>query len=428
MKKRAVALMMAAVMVAGLMTGCGSNNAASENNTILPAVEEEQKEIVQAKPEISLNDEFNKTLIEFLEEKGFGDENYMVSPTSFRAALALAVAGADGDTKSELLNAMGFESMDELNAWYKSVTESIAQFDSSLEISKKEYEDSKGFFGDDAKEPDGAFKMQNSIWKNLKFDGELSDEYIENIKENFGAVSDNVSPEEITEKVNSWINEGTNGLIPSISDDLSEVDLVLANALYLRSSWLDSFSEGATEEGDFHTLDGKTVKKDFMHQQERFKYYEDENGKFVVLPMNGGVNAVFSIGNVSDIMSKLDEASYEEVAVTLPKFETETSLSNNELVDYLKFRGAEKVFTDDADFSLMSKDVPLFISDIIQKSKIKVDEDGIEAAAVTAIMMKTTAAPIEHEIKEFTADKPFKFMILTDSESPELLFCGQVVE
>ncbi len=428
MKKRAVALMMAAVMVAGLMTGCGSNNTASENNTILPAVEEEQKEIVQAKPEISLNDEFNKTLIEFLEEKGFGNENYMVSPTSFRAALALAVAGADGDTKAELLNAMGFENMDELNAWYKSVTESIAQFDSSLEISKKEYEDNKGFFGGDAKEPDGAFKMQNSIWKNLKFDGELSDEYIKNIKESFGAVSDNVSPEEITDKINSWINEGTNGLIPSISDDLSEVDLVLANALYLRSSWLDSFSEEATEEGDFHTLDGKTVKKDFMHQQERFKYYEDENGKFVVLPMNGGVNAVFSIGNVSDIMGKLDEASYEEVAVTLPKFETETSLSDNELVDYLKFRGAEKAFTDDADFSVMSKDVPLCISDIIQKSKIKVDEDGIEAAAVTAIMMKTTSAPIEHEIKEFTADKPFKFMILTDSDSPELLFCGQVVE
>ncbi len=428
MKKKAVALMMAAVMATGLMTGCGSNNSSEDNNTTLPAVVEEQKENVEAKPEVSLSDEFNKTLIDFLEEKGFGNENYMVSPTSFRAALALAVAGADGDTKIELLNAMGFESMDELNKWYSSVAAAIAQFDSSLEESKKDYENNKAFFGEGSKEPDGAFKMQNSIWKNTKFEGKLSNEYIKNIAEKFGAVSDNVSAEEITEKVNSWINENTNGLIPSISSDLSETDLVLANALYLRSSWLNSFSESATEEGDFNTLDGKTVKKDFMHQQESFKYYEDKDGKFVVLPMNGGINAVFSLGNVSDIMGKIDDASYEEVAVAIPKFETETSFSNSELVDYLKFRGAETAFTDDADFSVMSKEVDLCISDIIQKSKIKVDEDGIEAAAATTIMMKATSAPIEHEVKEFTADKPFKFMILTDSTTPELLFCGQVVE
>lgn len=70
----------------------------------------------------------------------------------------------------------------------------------------------------------------------------------------------------------------------------------------------------------------------------------------------------------------------------------------------------------------------LFITDIIQKTKIKVEEKGIEAAAATAIMMEESCALEEPEVKEFIADRPFKYMILTDSEDPELLFYGQLVE
>ena len=76
----------------------------------------------------------------------------------------------------------------------------------------------------------------------------------------------------------------------------------------------------------------------------------------------------------------------------------------------------------------MSDDMSVFISDIIQKTKIKVDEEGIEAAAATAIMMTEGAFLEQPEVKEFTADEPFKFMILTASEEPELLFYGQIVE
>ena len=70
----------------------------------------------------------------------------------------------------------------------------------------------------------------------------------------------------------------------------------------------------------------------------------------------------------------------------------------------------------------------LYITDIIQKTKIKLDESGVEAAAATVIMMTEGCEEIEPEVKEFTADEPFKYMILTDSENPELLFYGQVVE
>ena len=343
--------------------------------------------------------DFNSSLIKFIEDSGYADQNFMVSPTSFRAALALAVAGADNETKNELLHAMGFNSMDDVTAWYEGVVAS-----------------------------DGAFDLENSIWRNTKSSGELSKKYISYVKENYDATADNVSPDKITDTVNGWINENTNGLIPSISDNLSAADLILVNTLYLKTSWVTAFEEYATQEDDFTTISGATVKKEFMNQQDRFKYYEDENGKFVVLPMNGGINAVFILGDVDDITSKISEASYEEVAIKLPKFETETSLSENQLIDFCKARGAISPFTEDADFSIMSNDMSLYITDIIQKTKIKLDESGVEAAAATVIMMTETCVEIEQEPKEFTADKPFKYMLLTNDETPELLFYGQVVE
>lgn len=118
----------------------------------------------------------------------------------------------------------------------------------------------------------------------------------------------------------------------------------------------------------------------------------------------------------------------EKGTFCLPKFETETELSDNQLLDFCKAHGATKAFSPDADFSVMSHEMSLMITDIIQKTKIKVDEKGIEAAAATAILMLEGCAPEKHEIKEFIADRPFRYMLLTDTAEPELLFYGQIVE
>ncbi len=393
-------------------------------------IEEPDNNTVHANsiPEADIDMDFNDSLIDFIENNGLKDTNYMISPTSFRAALALAVSGADNDTKDELLKAMGFGSVDEMTEWYDSVLASVNNYKTWLESTKNDSEENRDFFEPDVPSPDGAFDIQNSIWRNTKSEGKLSEKYIKSVNEKFGATAKNVSSDKITDTVNSWIKENTKGLIPSISDDLSYADLILVNTIYLKTAWQNDFYEGATQEGDFKTISGDTVKKDFMRQQDRFKYYEDEKGKFVVLPMNGGINAVFILGDVNDVISKIPKASYEEVSVKLPKFETETSLSEHQLIDFCKDRGANKAFTSEADFSIMSDEAAFFISDIIQKTKISVDEEGIEAAAATAVMMELTSALTESEPKEFTADRPFKYMILTESETPELLFYGQLVK
>lgn len=419
------------LLTVSLLCGCAemSNDSSSYNS-----VNEEVQEMPSVDKNESMHDkeiintDFDKTLIDFVNTAGFANQNYMVSPTSFRAALALAVAGADTETKDELIHAMGFNNMAEVNAWYNSVSEIINDFDSDIAAMKANFEEEKKWLPDDAQEPDGALIMLNSIWNNTDLNGKFGKDYMEYVKKNYSAEANDVTSKDITEKVNKWVNDGTNGLIPSISNDLSYANAVLVNTLYLKSSWISCFEDYCTSSGTFTTLGGEKVQKDFMKQQERFRYYEDSNGKLVVLPLNGGIDAIFVLGDITDIQAALIKANYDEVIVQLPKFDVETSFSQNEFIDYLKQQGAGLAFTQNADFSVMCPDAAWLISDIIQKTKIKVDESGLEAAAATAIIAVEGAALEEFKPKEFIANEPFKFYICSGDNDSEMLFCGQIVE
>ncbi len=419
-----------------LLYGCGwagSNPPVSEESpqaSMQPAEEKTEDSASAVIPDVDAADDFDSSFVRFIEASGYENQNYIISPASFRAALVLAASGAGTDTRAELLAAMGFADIDEMNQWYASLTASKDRFNQWLQDAVDEYEKNKAFFDDSANAPDGAFRLANSVWRNKKSSGELSDAYKAYVKEHYGAGAENVPENEITGAVNSWISENTDGLIPMISSDLSSSDLVLANALCVRTPWVSEFPDFLTEEGEFTAWDGRTVKKEFMHQRGEFAFYEDEETTLVCLPMQGGVNALFILGSAENAMEKLRSAGPETVDVALPKFEAETSLSGNELKDFCRARGAGLAFTPDADFSGMSEEMQLYITDIIQKAKIRTDEGGIEAAAATVILMVEGAAPVEEEpvIREFTADRPFRFILFADSGIPEILFCGQITE
>lgn len=376
---------------------------------------------------------FDAALLDFLDDQGYSKQNYMVSPTSFRAALTLAVAGADNETKTQLIHAMGFKSMDDVNEWYETVRTYIDGFAKDLDEAKARFEREKQYMPGDAKAPDRAFSIANSVWHNADRDGTMDSEYIRYVEEHYDAEAADVAAAKLTDCVNDWVKDQTNGLIPSIVDDLSNTDSVLVNALYLRTSWVNEFSEWATAADDFTTIDGERVQKDFMNQKDTFLFYEDADSKLIAMPMEGGISAVFVLGSADSLQEKLERGTYEDVIVKLPKFEVETSLDKRELVNFLISQGAEFPFSSVPgvpDFSIMSKDAEWYISDIIQKSKIKVDEDGIEAAAVTAVMMAATSALIEDPPtpKEFIADRPFSFYLFTGTgDARELLFYGQLV-
>ena len=381
----------------------------------------------QTQTKVQLNTAFAARLVQFLEDNGYAEENYIVSPTSFRAALCLAIAGAEGTTKDELLKAAGFESMEDANAWYAGVLASVDAFQTDLDEYNRRVDEWMGGEG----KADRAFSVVNSVWNNSDLRGDFSEAYRQYVLEHYGAAANSIGAAELTKAVNDWCSEQTHGMIPEIAGDLSRVSSVLVNALYLRTSWLDSFPQYLTKTDRFVCADGAETEKEFMEQTESFAYYADDETQLVVLPMQGDMYFVCVLGSADGLSEKLAKKEFCTVHVKLPKLEIESSFSDSELVRYLISLGAVSAFDPTAaDFSGMS-DVPWYVSDIIQKAKIKTDEDGIEAAAVTAIMMAEGAFIGEEPvIREFIADRPFRFYVYSGlyEESPELLFYGQCVK
>ena len=357
-------------------------------------------------------DALDSGLIAWLRDNGLAEESFTVSPLSLKAALALTALGAEGETQRQLLDALGYQTVDELSAWYASVLVGVADFDGRIGGADKK---------------DTAYRVVNAIFHNTACDGEFRESYKELVARTLAAEASSCSAQEITAAINEWVKAHTDGMIPSIVEDASKSAAVLVNALYLKTKWPEAFEDSPLT--DFTTVSGKTVQKEFISRTDKYRYYEDENCQLVVLPLQGGVNMALILGDGAGLSRKLSDATTRKVWVTLPKFEVETSLDDKELVRYLAASGCGQMFVDGgAEFDPMFTE-ELFVDDIIQKAKVKVDEKGLEAAAATAvIMMRATAMPNPEQPVEFTADRPFQFVIFREDAAPELLFWGQIMD
>ena len=372
--------------------------------------------------------EFDNQLVEFLKQTGKAEENFTVSPLSFKAALTLAALGAEGGTRDQLLTTLGYEDLDGLRAWYATVLDGVDGFDAFFARLEKEAAEWAAYFpgSADSRERTAAYEVVNSVWSNQDLPGEFRKSFLEDVVDACRAEAYSAHAAQLADAVNAWVNEKTRGLIPSILGDASETSAVLVNALYLKTGWEVGF--GKLEDMDFTAVTGETVRKTYMGQTSHMPYYKDDQTQLVSVPLQGGVSMVFVLGDDTGLAEKLARAEYKLVDVTVPMFDVETSLDQKELVNYLNLMGCENMFTDAAEFDPMYTD-SLCVADIIQKAKVHIDEEGLEAAAVTAIMMEATSAePGEPETPEvFRADRPFSFYILKDGETPELLFWGQIV-
>ena len=361
-------------------------------------------------------------------------ENYVVSPLSFRTALILAVEGADSATRSQLLGAMGFSSEEEMAQWYAAVRESVSDFDDWVRRQERIAEEEAQFYppGEACELPVHAYRVLNSVWNNTGRFGEFLPDYKRSIEERYGATADSVSADQITDAVNRWCDEATDGLIPKISDDLSECAAALVNAVYLKSSWVDEFPKYMTEPEDFTDIDGKVTTRDMMKAKGRYRYYEGNGTQLVSIPLNGGLSFIAILGDASNWLAGYEAAEYANVDLWLPKLDTQSTFGGAALIGYLTDRGAVDAFDGSAaDFSRMA-DYQWYISDILQKAKIKTDEEGLEAAAVTMVMMAEGAALPEMEepqYRQFHANEPFRYYIVTTgTQSPLVVFAGQEVK
>ena len=357
-------------------------------------------------------DPLDSRLIAFLKANGLEKESFTVSPLSFKAALALTALGAEGETQRQILDAMGFETVEEMSAWYASVLAGTADFDGRI-------------FGSDKK--DSAYRIVNAIFQNADCDGEFRDSYKELVSKTMGARADSWPAAELTKAINDWVSDQTNGMIPNLIQDASQAASVLVNALYLKAKWTEAFVP--SELTEFTDADGQVVEKEFIQKTEKYDYYEDEGCQLVSIPLQGGVKMALILGDGAKLGEKLGQTEYRKVHVVLPKFEVESSFDQKELVNCLKAIGCTRMFLDGgAEFDPMFTQ-ELYVDDIIQKAKVKVDENGLEAAAATAVVMvRATARPNPEEPVEFTADRPFQFVIYREDAAPELLFWGQIMD
>ncbi len=403
-----------------LLTGCASNgqgnitpsgdkenivSSSGENeNIIRSSGENVQNTNESASP---LTNDFQ--LLKYMTD----DENYMISPFSLKMAMMLAANGAENDTKSEILQGLNIKDLDEYNLSAKNL---IEKYNSTKSVK---------------------LNVANSIWLNEDRAGkdvDFSDEYEDLVEKYYFGDAETEDANDIAREINEWIEEKTNGKIKKMLDDSRRADFlsVLVNTIYFKGEWQNQFEKSNTYKETFTDRKSSKSEIDFMHKTDRYSYYEDENMKMVRVPYKGNDLAMYFVLPTNeekmDIESALDKMEISKVKLSIPKFKTEYKLS---FVEILKDLGITTAFdVQNAEFKNkmfkgVKDDEKIWIDDVLQKTFIEVDENGTEAAAATAIIMKNTSAmPIEEEIKEFKADKPFIYFIM-DEDTKEVLFMGE---
>ena len=357
--------------------------------------------------------------------------NTLVSPLSLEMALGLAAEGASGETAKELYKYLG-------NDQYADWVDEYMSFAESLKSEKKETsEDSEDRWLYDAKYS-FCYEIANSLW--VRQGDALDQDYQNLVEKKFRAEAANVDfagePQKTADRINDWCKERTHEMIPKIvTPEMFDSNLatILMNTVYFESPWLDKWG---LKEHDFKGLSGKVTTQEMLADTVKL-YYENENctafGKryyngftFIgILPKQEGD---FSISEL-DLKSLLDSESSEyDVKAIAPKLDFDSTANN--VVEILKAQGVTKMFDQDlAEFDRLVAGRELHVSDIIQKCKIEMDEEGTRAAAVTAMLMGTNSVSIvkERKVKEVYLDRPFAFLIY-DSANDQIVFVGKVTE
>lgn len=428
MKKHRLAI--AAVAVSVTVSACAGG---SSGTTLLSAPEPFTKgEILTVdlplwSGEVAENDISNVTKrdrlfgFDLLSASG-SDENLMISPYSIATALSMVYAGARGKTADEISSVLRLDVDEEV----------LHQARNLIESSLKE--------GDEE-----AFTVSpvNSVWGQGGYP--FLEGYLSLLSSYYGAglrlVDFANEADEAREMINDWVEEVTNDRIkdliaPGVLNEMTR--LVLVNAIWFKAAWEEPFEAEYTNPGEFTLSDGVKVSVPMMKGTKTAEYadsdsfvalrlsYEGDASMVIVLPKSGSL-ADFLNGN----RGGLEEISWRRssVDVTIPKFEFETDMGLKTLLSSMGMPTAfvPPVGAEGADFTGIVDVRELFISEVVHKTFVAVDEAGTEAAAATAVVFEDTSAPIVDDEAVFTADHPFLFWIEQDSTG-EMLFLGQMVD
>lgn len=369
---------------------------------------------------VKSNSDFGFNLYQKLKEnKG----NLFFSPHSISTALAMTYAGSRGQTEEEMAEVLHFSL--EQDALHSSFSKLQLQLNTIQ---------NKGHI---------KLSIANSLWaqENYRF----LDTFFDLNKKYYGAGLNFVDFERETEPariaINTWVENETQQKIKELIkrgmiDPLTT--LVLCNAIYFKGDWLSQFDKERTADTDFYISSDKTIKVPMMSQKSKFKFKELGNFSAIELPYEGNdlsmivflpkkidglaeLERNLTNDNVKNWIDKLFNSYESEILVSLPKFKTTCEF---ELSKILSDMGMPSAFSlPPADFSGMTGRKDLFISKVIHKAFVDVNEEGTEAAAATAVvMLRGISRPLS-----FRADHPFMFLI-RENKTGSILFIGSIVD
>ena len=339
--------------------------------------------------------------------------NTFFSPLSLNLALGMLYNGASGETRTEMAEVLGMADFTpaEINEYYQKMSQALLAIDELTEIN-----------------------IANSIWYRDGFPVKQS--FIDINQTCFDAMVQSLdfNKPDAADIINSWCADKTKDKIKKIIENPIPPDVVmyLMNALYFNSNWASKFDKANTKQADFTQADNRKIKVNLMEQTAFLPYYADQNVQCVEMPYgNNAFSMVAILGadnmNIDQLIDYLDDAVWQnivsrlrrrEVQLKLPRFKIECEIDLNKPI---MNAGMKRIFG--GGFANIS-DAPVAVSYIKQKTFVDVNEEGTEAAAVTAIAINLSMPPPP---VQFFADRPFLYLI-KEKSTGVILFIGRMDE
>lgn len=394
---------------APLVAGCSSDEAVEEisnkevpNDPVPMNLTAEQLNTVDAANDLSF-----RLFSEIVEADAVKDK-HCISPLSIMSALSLTANGASDETVSNILEM--FDMSGDSRAALQSLNNACKELVTKLPVQDRLVK----------------YSMTNSFWHDPSYIHTST--FSEILSGYYGGIVVNQNPggKEGKDKINKWVNDKTNGMIPKLLDSPLDIDYALLNTVYFKGTWTEPFKTSNTFQADFHNADGTKSKVSMMNDKITAKVYADNKFRMATLPFGNGSFSMSFIMGASDEAPlprltqedwnkmKIDRTS-RPVNIFLPKFDFEYG---TDILDILNILYPGK-FTS-TQFTNIFQGGTADVNTFLHNTRIKVYEEGCEAAAVTVVGGITSDMP---DIMRF--DRPFYF-VLHEKTTGAILFLGDI--
>ena len=429
--------LIAALVLSSGMVSCSSSEVTAEDpdepQTIVYMMADSQP-IQMTEAQMVFANDNNQFTLNFLKTVNDVDKSgrsFIYSPLSITYVLGMVNDAAAGQTEQELEQTLGFHKggIQAVNDYCKKLIDGLPKVDENVKLN-----------------------IGNAIFVNKNYT--LKEQFQKDMNDYYDAKAETLdfsSPQTLSH-INGWCYDKTNGMIPTILDEVdSNMMSYLLNAIYFKADWASKFDQKNTKDEPFTTESGN-ITLPLMHQNVLISYLKNDTYSAVVIPYGSGLwNMTVLLPEegktTDDVIKEIAKSSVVnnrgwcetggnyfrgyEVDLKLPRFETDSDTDKLDikdgLVGLMKKMGINLAFDSYLAEIPNMCELPVYIAMMRQKAKIKVNEEGSEAAAVTVagmMEMSLMGRPVEYPKATFHANRPFVYVI-QEASSGVILFIGK---